>query len=556
MGISLRARPATASVTAGAGLGAAPQDKRAPRRAGRTPGRNWSVRATLYAAFAVLLVGTLAIGLFSLWQISRLDASIGSVYEQGHVASQAAEAVRAHVLRASRAQKMLLTATTAKERDELGSDVDTNLAGITTALAVLDRDAGEGDRASLDAFAKAVKGWSDHLRDFVTLVKQQSLDLSQMNWQVGTQDVSLLVETGKLEKQVDAIVASRGEAAKATRDASTASFRASLAMIAMMTVGLIVLAGVIATWVVNRLGAQLGGEPATAKTIAAGIARGDLTQPVKLAKRDRDSVLFALDAMQRELGQTVREIAASAEAIASASGEISTGNLDLSQRTEQQAVALERTSSSMSQLTSTVHQNAENARQASALAQNASDVAEQGGQVVGRVVATMNKIDESAKNIRDIIGTIEGIAFQTNILALNAAVEAARAGENGRGFAVVAGEVRTLAQRSATAAKEIRALIGESVERVANGAQLATDAGRTMEDVVRAVRRVTDIIGEISAASTEQSAGIDEIGRAVEQMDDGTQQNAALVEQAAAAARSLDEQAQALKALVGHFRVI
>ncbi|WP_414449594.1 methyl-accepting chemotaxis protein [Burkholderia sp. 22PA0099] len=549
MGISLRARPATAGMTSGAAASAA------STRGTRAPGRTWSVRATLYAAFAVVLVGTLAIGLFSLWQISRLDESIRSVYEQGHVASQAAESVRGHVLRASRAQKMLLTATTAKERDDLGNDITGDLNGITTELAVLDRYADAGDRAALDSFAKSVKDWSGHLSDFVTLVKQQSLDLSQMNWQVGTQDVSLLVETGKLEKQVDTLVAARGEAAKETRDASTARFHASLLMIAVMTAGLIVLAILIASWVVQRLGAQLGGEPATAKVIAAGIARGDLTQPVKLTKRDRDSVLFALDAMQRELGQTVREIAASAEAIASASSEISTGNLDLSQRTEQQAVALERTSSSMSQLTSTVHQNAENARQASALAQNASDVAEQGGEVVGRVVSTMNEIDASARSIREIIGTIEGIAFQTNILALNAAVEAARAGENGRGFSVVASEVRSLAQRSATAAKEIRQLIGASVDRVANGAQLATDAGRTMEDVVRAVRRVTDIIGEISAASTEQSAGIDEIGRAVEQMDSGTQQNAALVEQAAAAARSLDEQAQSLKALVGHFRV-
>ncbi|MDN7717960.1 methyl-accepting chemotaxis protein [Burkholderia gladioli] len=556
MGISLRARPATEGMAAAAALPAASGGAgRATRRAGGKPSRAWSVRATLYAAFAVLLIGTLAIGLFSLWQISRLDESIRSVYEQGHVASHAAESVRGHVLRASRAQKMLLTATTAKERDDLGSDIESDLNGITSDLKTLDGYSDAGDRTMLDAFTKSVAGWSAHLRDFVALIKQQPLDLSQMNWQVGTQDVGLLVETGKLEKQVDALVASRGEAARQTRDASTARFHASLAMIAVMTAALIVLAILIASWVVRRIGAQLGGEPATAKTIAAGIASGDLTQPVRLARRDRGSVLYALDEMQRQLAGTVREIAASAEAIASASGEISTGNLDLSQRTEQQAVALERTSSSMSQLTSTVHQNAENARQASALAQNASDVAEQGGEVVGRVVATMNQIDESAKSIRDIIGTIEGIAFQTNILALNAAVEAARAGENGRGFSVVASEVRTLAQRSATAAKEIRQLIGASVERVANGAQLASDAGRTMEEVVRAVRRVTDIIGEISAASTEQSAGIDEIGRAVEQMDDGTQQNAALVEQAAAAARSLDEQAQALKALVGHFRV-
>ncbi|WP_431640664.1 methyl-accepting chemotaxis protein, partial [Burkholderia sp. ZZQ-2] len=527
-------------------------------RAARRERRPWTVKATLRAAFAILLAGTLAIGMFSLWQISRLNASIASVYEQGHVASRAAEEVRAEVLRASRAQKMLLTATTAKERNELGADVGAGLASIGQALGTLQRYADPADvddSARLRAFSTAVGAWSAHLRDFVALVQAQPLDLSQMSWQVGTQDVSLLVETGKLEKLVAELVKTRGAKSKATLDASATIFSSSFAMIAAMTAALIVLAIVIAERVVRRLASQLGGEPAHAKAIAADIARGDLTRPITLGRHDRDSMVRALAEMQTGLAATVGEIAVSAEAIAAASGEISTGNLDLSRRTEQQAVALERTAASMEQLTSTVRQNAENARQASALAANASAVAETGGEVVGRVVATMSEIDDSAKNIRDIIGTIEGIAFQTNILALNAAVEAARAGEQGRGFSVVAGEVRLLAQRAATAAKEIRALIGASVERVANGAALAHDAGRTMGDVVRAVKRVTDIIGEISAASDEQSAGIDEIGRAVTQMDAGTQQNAALVEQAAAAANALDEQAQALKSLVGRFRI-
>ncbi|GBH27157.1 methyl-accepting chemotaxis protein [Burkholderia vietnamiensis] len=510
------------------------------------------------AAFAILLAGTLAIGVFSLWQISRLNASIASVYEQGHVASRAAEEVRAEVLRASRAQKMLLTATTAKERDDLGAEVGAGLASIGQALATLQRyadPADADDSARLPAFSAAVGPWSGHLRDCGTPVQAQPLDLSQMNWQVGTQDVSLLVETGKLEKLVAMLVKTRGAKSKATLDASATIFSSSFAMLAAMTGGLIVLAIVIAERVVRRLAAQLGGEPAHAKAIAADIARGDLTRPIPVARNDRDSMVRALSDMQTGLAATVGEIAVSAEAIAAASGEISTGNLDLSRRTGQQAVARERTAASMEELTSTVRQNAENARQASALAANASAVAEAGGDVVGRGVGTMSEIDDSAKNIREIIGTIEGIAFQTNILALNAAVEAARAGEQGRGFSVVAGEVRLLAQRSATAAKEIRELIGASVERVANGAALAHDAGRTMDDVVKAVKRVTDIIAEISAASDEQSAGIDEIGRAVTQMDAGTQQNAALVEQAAAAANAPDEQAQALKALVGRFRL-
>ncbi|CAN0620082.1 methyl-accepting chemotaxis protein [Burkholderia multivorans] len=548
---SLRPQPGAA---AAARNGSQTRNARPARRA-RQP---WTVKTTLRAAFALLLAGTLAIGIFSLAQISRLNGSIASVYEQGHVASLAAEEVRAEVLRASRAQKMLLTATTAKERDDLGAEVDAGLASIASALGTLnghvDR-ADAADTARLRAFASAVDTWSGHLRDFVTLVRAQPLDLSQMNWQVGTQDVSLLVETGKLEKLAGELVKTRGAKSKATLDASATIFASSFAMMAAMTGGLIVLAFVASEWVVRRLAAQLGGEPGYAKTIAAGIAQGDLTQSIALGKRDQGSMVRALGEMQAGLATTLREISASAEAIAAASGEITTGNLDLSQRTEQQAAALEKTAASMEQLTSTVRQNAENARQASTLAENASAVAEAGGNVVGRVVATMGEIDESAKSIRDIIGVIEGIAFQTNILALNAAVEAARAGEDGRGFSVVAGEVRTLAQRSATAAKEIKALIGASVERVANGAALAQDAGRTMDDVVRAVKRVTDIMGEISAASGEQSAGIDEIGRAVTQMDAGTQQNAALVEQAAAAAHALDDQAQSLKQLVGRFRL-
>ncbi len=534
-----------------------PQGLAAGTREGSGASR-MSVKATLRTAFAVVLVGTLAIGAFSLTQISRLNASSQSIYDQGHVASRAAEEARGHVLRASRAQKMLLTATTAKERDELGDGIDKDLTTLSTELNTLQQYASEKGGAGLDQqkkFATSVATWSGHLRDFVTLVKAQPLDLSQMSWQVGMQDVSLLVETGKLETLVDDIVRERGTAAKATIEASAFIFQSSFVMIAVMTVALFVLAFIVSEWVVRRLARQLGGEPAHAKAIASRIAAGDLANPIVLAKRDASSMLSALRDMQNGLSTTVAEIAASAEAIASASGEISTGNLDLSRRTEDQASALERTASSMEELTSTVRQNAENARQASTLASNASEIAEKGGSVVGRVVATMNEINDSAKSIADIIGVIEGIAFQTNILALNAAVEAARAGEEGRGFSVVAAEVRNLAQRSAGAAKEIKALISTSVERVSNGSTLAQDAGQTMDEVVKAVKRVTDIIGEISAASHEQSAGIEEINRAVTQMDAGTQQNAALVEQATAAAQSLDDQARVLKRLVGKFRI-
>jgi len=527
---------------------------RAGKRAVAVKLRGRSVKTTLRFAFAVLLVGTLAIGVFSLAQISRLNGQMRSIYEQGHVASRAAEEARGYLLRASRAQKMLLTATTAKERDDLGADIDKGLTGLSAEINTLQQYADSDDAvAQQKKFAAAIATWSGDLRDFVTLVKAQPLDLSQMNWQVGTQDVSLLVETGKLEKLVDDLVAQRGTAAKATIDASSFIYQSSFVMMAVMTIALIVLAFVISEWVVRRLSRQLGGEPAYAKEIASRIAAGDLSNDIVLGKRDNSSVLSALHDMQNGLSSTVAHIAASAEAIASASGEISMGNLDLSQRTEQQAMALERTASSMEELTSTVRQNADNAKQARTLADNASAIAEKGGDVVSRVVATMGQINDSAKSIGDIIGVIEGIAFQTNILALNAAVEAARAGEEGRGFSVVAGEVRNLAQRSAAAAKEIKGLISTSVERASNGSQLAQDAGQTMDEVVKAVKRVTDIMGEISAASAEQSSGIEEINLAVSQMDAGTQQNAALVEQATAAARALDDQAQALKAAVARF---
>jgi len=289
--------------------------------------------------------------------------------------------------------------------------------------------------------------------------------------------------------------------------------------------------------------------------IAENVAAGDLTQLIEVSSQDEiGKLLAALRDMNHSLGSIVGNVRESTDAIGTASAEIASGNLDLSSRTEQQAGSLEETASSMEELTSTVRQNADNARQASQLASGASEVALRGGAVVAQVVDKMGAINESAYKIVEIIGVIDGIAFQTNILALNAAVEAARAGEQGRGFAVVASEVRTLAQRAASAAKEIKVLIDTSVAEVEEGSRLADQAGATMQEVVDSVQRVRGIIGKISTASQEQSAGIEQINEAVVQMDNVTPQNAALVAQAAAAAGALQEQAAALSHAVSVFR--
>ncbi len=293
-----------------------------------------------------------------------------------------------------------------------------------------------------------------------------------------------------------------------------------------------------------------------AVAVANAVASGDLTSKIEARANDETGMLIqALKSMNQNLVELVSDVRASADSIATGSKQIAQGNQDLSQRTEEQASSLEETASSMEELTSTVKQNAENAKQANQLAKGASEIAMKGGSVVSQVVGTMSSINESSRKIVDIISVIDGIAFQTNILALNAAVEAARAGEQGRGFAVVAAEVRNLAQRSAAAAKEIKALIGDSVEKVEGGTKLVDEAGKTMEEIVTAVKRVTDIMAEISAASSEQSAGIEQVNQAITQMDEVTQQNAALVEEAAAAAESLEEQAQNLATAASVFKL-
>jgi methyl-accepting chemotaxis protein len=331
-----------------------------------------------------------------------------------------------------------------------------------------------------------------------------------------------------------------------------ATERTAMVAIAVVSIGLAI---GLALLVTRGLVRQLGGEPAEVAALANAIADADLSRTVQVKAGDSTSVMAAMARMQQSLARTVQAVRGSSESVATASAQIAEGNLDLSQRTEEQASALQETAASMEQLSSTVKQNADNARQANQLALSASTVAVQGGDMVSQVVQTMRGINDSSSRIAEIIGTIDGIAFQTNILALNAAVEAARAGEQGRGFAVVASEVRSLAQRSSEAAKEIKTLIQSSVERVAVGTAQVDEAGAKMTEIVGSIKRVTDIMGEISAASAEQSAGVGQVGQAVSQMDQVTQQNAALVEESAAAAESLKCQAQQLVQAVAVFKL-
>ncbi len=334
-----------------------------------------------------------------------------------------------------------------------------------------------------------------------------------------------------------------------------AAFRDSLIKSGVMLAVVCAVLWLIVSMVNKSLRHTIGGAPEYVGEIAQQIAGGDLSAVIKTHDSDKGSILYGMKAMQQRLADTIGEIRRSADTIATASSEIASGNMDLSARTESQASSLEETAASMEQLTSTVNQNTDNAVQANQLVQSASAVAEKGGKVVSQVVQTMETINASATRIVDIISVIDGIAFQTNILALNAAVEAARAGEQGRGFAVVASEVRNLAQRSAGAAKEIKELINASVDSIGAGSALVAEAGATMEQVVASVSRVTQIMSAITEASHEQSTGIGHVNMAITEMDSVTQQNAALVEQAAAAAGAMQEQAGMLAELVCRFKL-
>ncbi|MBK7001456.1 MAG: hypothetical protein IPH35_16220 [Rhodoferax sp.] len=421
---------------------------------------------------------------------------------------------------------------------------------IDASLALADQLSNTAERRQLASQAKTA------IQEIRNLYANQYLPLSKK--QVTREEIGAVDDA--VDKQIDKLDAAYtqlGEQLLADAKSLDREFDAIARLARLWLVVAIVVGGVVIvvlTLVIGRsITSQLGMEPGEAAVLAHRIAGGDLTQAFDARHQDPASLAGALGTMFNTLRRMVSQVRQGADLVAHSSSEIAQGNHDLSARTESQASSLEETAAAMEQLNATVRQNADSAHQANQLALNASSVAVQGGEVVGQVVQTMRGIHDSSQRIADIIGVIDGIAFQTNILALNAAVEAARAGEQGRGFAVVASEVRSLAGRSAEAAKEIKTLISASVDQVARGTTLADQAGSTMAEVVSAIQRVTDLMGTISAASVEQSDGVSQVGEAVAQMDQVTQQNAALVEQMAAAASSLKSQAQDLVQAVAVF---
>ena len=516
---------------------------------------NMKVSTRLAAGFGLILVSLLAVVALSLAKMAEIQGHLEEIVKVNDVEVTTALNMRATVTDRMLALRniVLLSDKTEKQpeiqriadqekkyadNDQKLSQMFLSIASTTPQEKALLAKVREVAAAAAPLIVKATEFGVAGNDAEATKLLLGDMRLAQRKWMQSLNELISFEE--KLNEEA---------AAEAARSYATAkTLLLSISFLAL-------LAGIAAAYLIMRsLTRQLGGEPGYAAEVASRIASGDLATAVAIRQGDRHSLMFAMGAMRDNLANIVGQVRVGTDTIATASSQIASGNLDLSSRTEQQASSLEETASSMEELTSTVKQNADNARQANGLAATASDVARKGGAVVAQVVDTMGSINESSRKIVDIIAVIDGIAFQTNILALNAAVEAARAGEQGRGFAVVAAEVRNLAQRSAAAAKEIKTLIGDSVEKVEVGAKLVDQAGATMNEIVESVKRVTDIMGEITAASQEQTAGIEQINTAITQMDEVTQQNAALVEEAAAAAESLQDQAANLSQVVSIFK--
>ncbi|MCC7642614.1 MULTISPECIES: methyl-accepting chemotaxis protein [unclassified Janthinobacterium] len=507
-----------------------------------------TIAKRLYALILSVVLGLAALAGFGIYQMNRVytAASYATVNTVPSLLTLNQAFVPFAQMRTAVWQHM--ASKDAAARDQLEAGIREARAAVGQALDKYEKEniSDEQDKALLAA-ERAVLLRYDAVRDKVlALSKADEHDAARDLLMQNQPIIKELVEALATHQRHNESLAARGAADGAAAAASARWVSIGLALAVTLLV-----AG-IGLLLARRIAASLASAIGVARTIAGG----DLSVQVTATSNDEvGQLMTAMADMSGSLVRIVAEVRAGTDSISTASGEIASGNLDLSARTEQQAGSLEETASAMEELTATVRQNSDNARQAQQMAISASDKAQRGGQVMGDVIRTMEAIDSSSNKIADIIGVIDGIAFQTNILALNAAVEAARAGEQGRGFAVVATEVRNLAHRSAAAAKEIKVLIGDSVAQVEQGGKLVQQAGAAMTEVVDTVRSVTDIVSEISAASVEQSTGIEEINRAITQMDEATQQNAALVEEAAAASQSLQEQAARLAGVVGAFKL-
>nr|WP_250500842.1 methyl-accepting chemotaxis protein [Caballeronia sp. GAWG1-5s-s] len=518
--------------------------------------KTMSVKAKLALSFSLLTAVVLIVSAVSITALGDANQRFFGFVEGINTRAALGEQVRQAVdRRAIAARNMALVTTPADFELEKAAEAQAQ-ADVSQRLAKL--DAMIASATDTTEKARSLVAEINRIEALYAPVAQAIVNLATEHRQeeavrkINEDCRPLLAALVNATNAYSAYTHERAETLVAEAHEHFATQRAILIAICLAAVAAAVAAGVIITRGLTR---ALGTEPATLKEITQRVASGDLSPVAMTRAVPAGSVLSSMDAMQKSLVTLIAEVRTAADSIATGSMQIASGNADLSARTEEQASSLQETAASMEELTSTVRQNADNAQQASTLSSNASHVAQQGNAVVTRVVETMTAISESSTKIADIIGIIEGIAFQTNILALNAAVEAARAGEQGRGFAVVASEVRSLAQRSSHAAKEIKELIGASVAKVEAGFALAQDAGTTMSDVMTAVRRVSDIMDEIAAATGEQSRGIEQVNQAISQMDRVTQQNAALVEQAAAASQALDHQGRHLSQTVSQFRI-